>query len=53
MCSPREAEDPGKFKEAEAEDEEAGFGDAREKLVNYYSCSYWKEPCAPAGPGST
>uniref|UniRef100_A0A8C5Q2D8 TBC1 domain family member 9B n=1 Tax=Leptobrachium leishanense TaxID=445787 RepID=A0A8C5Q2D8_9ANUR len=39
---PKDDEDPGKFKEAEQKmRKQFGMPDV-EKLVNYYSCSYWK-----------
>lgn len=39
---PQGDEDPGKFKEAELKmRKQFGMPDG-EKLVNYYSCSYWK-----------
>ncbi|XP_029439110.1 TBC1 domain family member 9B isoform X2 [Rhinatrema bivittatum] len=39
---PRDEEDPGKFKEAELKMRKQFGMPEVEKLVNYYSCSYWK-----------
>lgn len=39
---PKDDEDPGKFKEAELKMRKQFGMPEVEKLVNYYSCSYWK-----------
>ncbi|KAM3924220.1 TBC1 domain family member 9B isoform 2-T2 [Leptodactylus fuscus] len=39
---PKDEEDPGKFKEAELKMRKQFGMPEVEKLVNYYSCSYWK-----------
>lgn len=39
---PKDEEDPGKFKEAEMKMRKQFGMPEGEKLVNYYSCSYWK-----------
>ncbi|XP_075712307.1 TBC1 domain family member 9B isoform X2 [Rhinoderma darwinii] len=39
---PKDEEDPGKFKEAELKMRKQFGMPEGEKLVNYYSCSYWK-----------
>ncbi|KAM8974006.1 TBC1 domain family member 9B isoform 2-T2 [Pelodytes ibericus] len=39
---PKDEEDPGKFKEAEQKMRKQFGMPEVEKLVNYYSCSYWK-----------
>lgn len=39
---PQGDEDPGKFKEAELKMRKQFWMPEGEKLVNYYSCSYWK-----------
>ncbi|KAM4749662.1 LOW QUALITY PROTEIN: TBC1 domain family member 9B [Rhinophrynus dorsalis] len=39
---PKDEEDPGKFKEAEMKMRKQFGMPEVEKLVNYYSCSYWK-----------
>lgn len=39
---PQSEEDPGKFKEAELKMRKQFGMPEVEKLVNYYSCSYWK-----------
>nr|XP_033782875.1 TBC1 domain family member 9B isoform X1 [Geotrypetes seraphini] len=39
---PKDEEDPGKFKEAELKMRKQFGMPEEEKLVNYYSCSYWK-----------
>lgn len=39
---PQGEEDPGKFKEAELKMRKQFGMPEVEKLVNYYSCSYWK-----------